>query len=224
MSGIGRRLVLLCAVVVAACESPAVPFDSGQYDYRLFVPGGGSRTFHWDLGAEVPVFINQPEVGSRPSLSDALDAAGSIWTPAALFGEVTLRQTTNLDEAVAVLQWKDTEPILSTPPGCSGSSTGAAFTRGCLNEGADSLRTWLRRDGVPSQVIFSVFVENQPDLDAELLQLLVTHEAGHVLGILNHSNDQDDLMWGGVLRTSEPSLADRQTLRSLYQAPVDLLY
>jgi hypothetical protein len=223
VNAIGRWLVLLCAMVVAGCESPAVPFDSGQYDYRLLVPGGGSRTFHWDLGADVPVYIDS-EVAGRPSLSDALDAAGSIWTPAALFGEVRLRQTTNLDEAVAVLQWKDAEPILSTPPGCSGSSTGAAFTRGCLNEGADSLRTWLRRDGGPSQVIFTVFVENRPDLDADLLRLLVTHEAGHVLGILSHSNDQDDLMWGGILSTDQPSLADRQTLRSLYQAPVDLLY
>jgi predicted Zn-dependent protease len=102
--------------------------------------------------------------------------------------------------------------------------TGAASTVGCLNETADSLRTWRRRDGGPSQVLFSVFVKVRPDLDDELLERVVAHEAGHVLGILAHSLDARDLMWAGDLSSASPSGADRQTLRSLYQAPVDLSY
>ena len=220
----GLAVAVVAACSLAACESPSVPFHPGQYDYRLFVAGAGARTFHWGRGTEVPIFVNPDNGQSRASLDRALDAAAGIWTRAATFGEVRVRRTTSLDDAVAVLQWKDAEPVLSTPPDCSGASTGAAFTRGCINPSADSLRTWLRRDGGDSRVLFSVFVEQRPDLDDALLELLVVHEVGHVLGILNHSNDRGDLMWGGVLEVDAPSGADRQTLRTLYQASVDLAY
>jgi hypothetical protein len=209
------------------CETPSVPFDEGQYDFRLNVstPAGSFvRTFHWGPGAEVAVFVNSASAEGRPSLATALDRASETWTRAALFSEVRVRQTTDLGEAMAVLQWADAEPVLSTPPGCTGPVTGAASTVGCLNETADSLRTWRRRDGGPSQVLFSVFVKVRPDLDDELLERVVAHEAGHVLGILAHSLDARDLMWAGDLSSASPSGADRQTLRSLYQAPVDLSY
>ena len=128
----GWAVASALAISGLACESPSVPFDTGQYEFRLVVATGSPKTFHWGPGAEVPVYVNQPEVQGRPSLSVAMDVAGATWTRAAVFSEVRLRQTANLDEAVAVLQWKDTEPILSTPIGCTGPSTGAAFTRGCL--------------------------------------------------------------------------------------------
>lgn len=217
--------VCLLAVtgVVGACETPVVPFDAGQYEFRLAV-AGGARTFHWGPGADVPIYVNEPEVAGRPSLADAMDRATRTWSRAAVFAEVALRQTRSLDEAVAVLQWSDRDPVLSTPVGCTGPSTGAASTRGCLNEAGDSLRTWPRRDGGASRVRFNVVIEVRPDLDPELVGRLVTHEAGHVLGILNHSPNAGDLMWAGVLSAGALSAADRQTLRSLYQTPVDLAY
>jgi len=222
--GLAVGLALLSAL---ACETPSVPFDSGQYDFRLVVSATGGqlqRTFHWGAGADVPVFVNQPDVAGRPNMADALEQASAVWTRAAVFGEVRLRRTTNLDEAVAVLQWKDTEPILSTPVGCDGPGTGAASTRGCLNTAADSLITWPRRDQGPSRVLFSVIVETRPDIDTDLLELLVTHEMGHVMGILAHSTSSGDMMWGGIVATGELSDADRQTLRTLYQSTVDLAH
>ncbi len=225
MSRLPRILSMAAvALAMAGCESPAVPFDDGQYDFRLVVTGGAARTFHWGAGADVPVFVNPDRTEGRPSLASAMDGGGQRWTRAAVFSDVTLRRTTDLDEAVAVLQWKDAEPILSTPTGCQGPSTGAASTRGCLNEAGDSLVVWPRRDGGPSRVLFTVVVEVRPDLDDPLLELLVTHEGGHVLGILNHSLNQRDLMWGGILSTDQLTGADRQTLRTLYQSPVDLAY
>ena len=224
MRAVAAGLLLMS---VLACETPSVPFDFGQYDFRLVVGTTGGqlrRTFHWGAGADVPVFVNQPEVGGRPSMADALDRASDVWTRAAIFSEIRLRRTTNLDEAVAVLQWKDVEPILSTPVGCDGPGTGAASTRGCLNAAADSLITWPRRDQGPSNVLFNVIVQLRPDADDDLLELLVTHEMGHVMGILAHSTSADDLMWGGIVTTGELSGADRQTLRTLYQSPVDLAH
>ncbi len=220
-------LVLLSLGLSAGCETPSVPFDEGQYDFRLNVTtsaGSFVRTFHWGPGAEVPVFVNLSSTEGRPSLATALDRASDTWTRAAVFSEVRVRRTTDLGEAVAVLQWADAEPVLSTPPGCTGPVTGAASTVGCLNETADSLRTWRRRDGASSKVLFSVFVKVRPDFDDELLDRVVAHEAGHVLGILAHSLNGEDLMWAGDLASASPSGADRQALRSLYQSPVDLLY
>jgi len=214
----------LLLMSVLACETPSVPFDSGQYEFRL-LRVQPPRTFHWGAGADVPVFVNQPEVASRPNMADALDQGATVWTRAAVFGEVRLRRTTNLDEAVAVLQWKDVEPILSTPVGCDGPGIGAASTSFCLNLPAnDSLITWPRRDQGPSNVLFNVIVEIRPDMDADLLELLVTHEMGHVMGILAHSNSSGDLMWAGIVDTDGLSGADRQTLRTLYQSTVDLAH
>jgi hypothetical protein len=229
MKGASLRILLICGVAVSApaCETSTVPFDTGQYDFRLAVAGAGGvqfRTFHWDLGSDVPVFINEPDVSGRPSMTPALDTAAVRWTRAAVFGEVRLRPTTDLAEAVAVLQWRDTEPILSTPVGCTGPGGGAASTTGCLNETSDSLVVWPRRDLEPSQVVFSVVVQNQPAMTDTLLAQIVTHEMGHVLGILAHSPTPGDLMFGGFLTVDDLTSADQQTLRTLYQSPVDLAY
>jgi len=67
-------------------------------------------------------------------------------------------------------------------------------------------------------------VETRPDIDTDLLELLVTHEMGHVMGILAHSTSSGDMMWGGIVATGELSDADRQTLRTLYQSTVDLAH
>ncbi len=80
------------------CETPSVPFDEGQYDFRLNVstPAGSFvRTFHWGPGAEVAVFVNSASAEGRPSLATALDRASETWTRAALFSEVRVRQTTD---------------------------------------------------------------------------------------------------------------------------------
>ncbi len=222
-----RALVLAPGLLLAAgCDAPAVPVVPGPYDFRLQVtlPDGTAqdRVFHWPRGATVPVYIPRSDVAGRPPLRPALARAVELWNRTAVFGEVTLEETDDLSRARAVLAWEDIEPVLSTPVSCVGPTTGAASTRGCLSADVTRLEAWPRRDGGPSRVLFRVEVRPVFGIDEALLARLVAHEIGHVLGILRHSPDLEDLMSGGQFSTDRPTARDRATLRSLYQTPVDM--
>lgn len=214
---------MACATLALACESPTLPGLPLPYDFRLAVYGAEgpprARTFHWERGAVVPVYLGD-EPGGAADLRRAFQRAARAWRAAAVFGEVRLRETTDLDEARAVLRWHDAPGVLSTPMGCIGPVTGAASTLGCLNDPRDALRNWPRRDGGASQVVYRVVILRTGD--QELLERLVIHEMGHVLGILSHSPDPSDIMWAGPDLPAAPSARDRSTLRSLYMTPVDL--
>ncbi len=219
-----RVAALIAACAVGGCETPATPSVPDPYDFRLTVsqPDGPAAdlTFHWELGATVYVFLPEPEKSGRPSIRSAFVRAARVWTDAAVFGEVTLRETEELGSAGAVLGWRDGASVLSTPLNCLGPIAGAASTRGCLNDEQNALRSWPRRDGGQSGVLFRVVVE--PTADQAILDRLVIHEMGHVLGILRHSNQPEDVMSGGPLMTDRLSPRDLSTLRALYQTPVDL--
>lgn len=218
---------LLGAGLAGACETPTVPLEVDPYDFRLQVPAGMGqtsdvKTFHWPKGSSVDVILVGEALPNRPSLRTAFESAVRIWGVAAVFGEVALRETTDPGRALVILTWDDAEPRYSTPASCTGPTTGAAATRGCLTDDGQSLRVWARRDGGGSRALFRVTINRSLVVDAEFLQILVAHEMGHALGILSHSPDSGDLMWGGPLDAPDLSEADRVTLRSLYQAEVDL--
>lgn len=217
------RMAVVGAALVTACDSATIPALPVPYDFRLAIYGAdGSarqRTFHWHRGAVVPVYVDDEPAGAG-ALRQAFRRAVRAWRSAAVFGEVRLRETNDLGEARAVLRWHDAVGVLSTPMTCVGPVTGAASTLGCLNDPRDALRTWPRRDGEPSQVIYRVIIRRTDD--QELLNRLVIHEMGHVLGILSHSPDPSDIMWAGPDLPPAPTARDRSTLRSLYMTPVDL--
>ncbi len=210
-------------VFALACESPTLPGLPGPYDFRLVVHGADgradARTFRWERGETVPVYLGE-EPENAAGLRRAFLRAARAWRAVAVFGEVRLREAVDLDEARAVLRWHDAPGVLSVPVGCLGPVTGAASTLGCLNDSRRALRSWPRRDGEASRVIYRVVVRRTGD--QELLERLVLHEMGHVLGILSHSPDSSDVMWAGPDLPSAPSARDRSTLRSLYMTPVDL--
>ncbi len=222
-SQLARWVAVVCAALAIACDAPTIPALPGPYDFRLSVYGNDGRarvrTFHWDRGSVVPVFLAE-EAGGPGDLRQAFRRAARAWRVAAVFGEVRLREAVDLDEAHAVLRWHDAPGVLSTPADCVGPVTGAASTLGCLNHSRDALRSWPRRDGEVSQVFFRVVIRRTDD--QELLDRLVIHEMGHALGILSHSPDPSDIMWAGPDLPPEPSARDRSTLRSLYMTPVDL--
>lgn len=227
--GIRAAGVGLALLALAACDAPTLPLDQTAsagvserpYEFRLLVPVnlGDSiryRTFHWPLGSTVRVLVLE-EVEGRPSLGEALREGMRRWNRAAVFNEFILRETTDPTRADAVLMWDDSEPIYSSPTGCTGPTTGAASTRGCLTSGNDSLRVWPLRDQRPSRLLFRVQINRAAELDQDAMEVFVTHELGHVVGVLSHSTLDEDLMWSGRRESPALSERDRITLRSLYQ-------
>lgn len=231
LAALGLGLGLL---VLAGCEAPTLPLDQTPsaeeserpYDFRLLVPvdvvdSAQHRTYHWPLGSTVRILVRE-EMEGRPSLGQALNEGIRRWNRAALFGEFTLSATSDPSRADAVLRWDDSEALYSSPPGCTGPTTGAAGIRGCITAEGDSLSVWPLRDQSPSRLVFRVTINRAVGLTQQEVDVFVTHELGHVVGILSHSDRREDLMWGGPRESVELSDRDRLTLRSLYQTEPDL--
>lgn len=230
LAGVARGAAVGAVLVgLTACDAPTLPLNESPsagpaerpYDFRLPVTATaedstGHRTFHWPLGTEVRILV-LGEIEGRPLLRPALDRGLGRWNRAAVFGEFRLSATSEPTRADAVLMWDDAEPIYSSPAGCTGPTSGAAGTRGCLTPGQDSLQVWPLRNGDSSRLLFRVTINRAAQLDQETVDVLVAHELGHVVGILNHSSFSGDLMWSGRPQSSALSERDRLTLRSLYQ-------
>ncbi|MBI4520647.1 MAG: matrixin family metalloprotease [Gemmatimonadetes bacterium] len=153
-------LACVSAVMVGACEAPALPLgpDAADlpYEFRLIrsartpeVGTGDTLVFHWGPGAAVSVFVSEPADASpraslrvreapdaaRPSLKKALQHAATLWNAAAVFGEVRLLEAVDPSAARAVLAWADLPTLVRAPEGCTGPlTTGATSTQGCLAE------------------------------------------------------------------------------------------
>ncbi|MBI4538777.1 MAG: hypothetical protein HY704_04615 [Gemmatimonadetes bacterium] len=238
-----ERLCGLAAILLApGCETPTLPLSPSEadlpYDFRLLLPvavgdsaAADMFTFHWGLGATVPVLVMEASDPTRPSLAEALSDASAAWNRAAALGEVRLREAADPGRAGVLLVWADGPRAVRVPDDCVGPATsGAASTQGCIEEGRDEggapvkrLKRWPRADGDSTRIALVVTISSRPGTDAVRLRRLVTHEMGHALGILSHSPNPRDLMWSGLIPGDTLTRADRATLRALYHARRDLV-
>lgn len=238
----GLALLLAAAVVAGGCETPTYPRAGFGYEFRLVLPaeeGSDSLVFHWDPGRTVRVFIPEPEVGERPSLREAFVRAAGLWNRAAVFAEVRLEETPDLAGADVVLRWLDTPSPVIPPSRCGGPVIGgAAATVGCVARVVPDepvpacvdprgppvrLQRWTRADDREcSRVRLEVTLSTRSVDAPERVRRLVAHEMGHVVGIMNHSQESGDLMFGGLIETDSLTRRDRSTLSIVYQSPRSL--
>lgn len=206
-----KRLLLAGLVVLAGCESAVIPPEAGvaPYEYRLAVTP--PLVLRWPAGSVIRVYV----AGGDPTLGAALENGAAAWNRHALFGEYRLERTTDLGRADVVLRWS-TEVGTVDYTGCF-PSTPRAVTTFCAagDDLRDGLWVFPRVDGGPSRVRMLVSVLATESASAGVL---VAHELGHVLGIMRHSDDAQDLMYGQTLQVSSPSRRDVATVRALYQA------
>lgn len=216
------RSLLLVAVVVGACDSPTVPerLLTEVYDYRLLTPQ--PLVLRWPIGSTVRVYLEpHTDPAHTAALQSALDNGIAVWNAAALYGEVELAQTDQLEDADAVLIYSTVlQPVdvANCAPG-----GGLAYTTFCLDpQDGSRLAVFPIRTSGGGKVKFLVTVRTQATLDAESVRRLVAHELGHVLGIAQHSKRQTDLLYPGPITRAEPSPADRATLQVLYHTRADI--
>ncbi len=216
-----HRWLAVCAVLVA-CDSPTVPerLLTEVYDYRLLTPA--PLVLRWPIGTTVRVYL---EPNADPAHTAALEAGLAhgieVWNAAALYREVYLERTEDLQQADAVLVFANTlQPVdvSNCQPG-----GGLAFTTFCLDPQDNTrLAVFPLRNGGGGRVKFLVTVRNQTVVDAESVRELVAHELGHVLGIAQHSPRETDLLFGNTLTRDTPSPGDRATLHVLYHTRPDI--
>ncbi len=219
---LARLPLLFGLAVLAACDSPTVPerLLTEVYDYRLLTPE--PRVLRWPIGTTVRIYVAPDTDPARTAaLENGVESGMNVWNAAALYGEVHLERTTDLQNADAVVLFSSTVPPVSVSNCQPGG--GEAYTTFCLDAQDDThLAIFPLRDGPPGNVKFLVTVRSLATLDVESVRRLVSHELGHVLGIAQHSQRATDLMFATNLTRAEPSPADRATLQVLYHTRPDI--
>jgi hypothetical protein len=210
-------------LMLAACESATVPERDRTevYDFRLPIDQD-SLVMRWRNAFRIRVFINND---SSPALLATLRDAfrhGSIaWEDAVLFTDFRFAQVSTPEQADVILTWSGSSLPVETaqcPPG-----GGVAFTTFCVTPQRDRLVPFpLRAGTMISAVRFLVTISPTVGADAARVRSLITHELGHVLGIAQHSPNQDDLMFSNPLVRAEPNTRDRATIQLLYQTRPDI--
>ena len=208
-----RRVASLLAVVLlSACADLFSPTRPETYEYRDFqstaAGGTDTLTFHWSremLPVRVYVAENDP---LRPYTQLAI----ARWSGAFLYGEFRAVLVSDSSQADVIIENAFPpdgiflrDPLSAFAPGCSGATDRPIGHSYALPIHSN---------------IWSNTGSPVPGLDT-CYSITVTHELGHALGILNHSHNVGDVMYGAPILDGL-SDRDRQTIEKVYHTPANV--
>jgi len=200
-------LAVSAAVAAGGCSDISSPSRSNFYDWRLVV-GIDSLTFSWPQGTAVRVWV-QDTLNMPAHTQAGIDT----WKEQFLYGEfdaVLVADSAAADILVGV----------SIPPAAVRAIRLGSMAPECTGE-----TTFPPLVGFTIVLPFHIRVLPRT-LDPEgaatqaCLELTVTHELGHAMGLFKHSPDANDLMFTDPV--SGPTTRDRNTVQQLYHFEVDL--
>lgn len=231
---------LALALLAGACDRMLEPGVGAGYDFAL--PVGEAVVYRWPAGSTIGVYVAGGAGERGELLGDAFGDAARDWEAALSASQVQIRRASSLGEADVVLRWSDVEPPVDTT-GCEPRVVGRAATTFCWTPdrrgirvfpslddslvttaqegGPDEPARWVGASSGGVRMVITVLAEEARGV--ERVRQLVAHELGHMLGIGRHSSDPEDLMWEGALQVSRPTVADRATVRRLYETIPDVV-
>jgi predicted Zn-dependent protease len=171
--------------------------------------------FHWPVSS-LPVRFYAEPVGQLPQyVRDGVRA----WQRQFLYGEFRAAIVDDSGSADVIV-------VMDGDPPPEAPLTDDPLQRAC--EGLTLLpeRTADANGDVRFSAPLRVSVRWYPGADSTAVQnclaVVTTHEIGHALGLLRHSNDPLDLMYSD-LGVRAPSLRDQSTIQTLFHLPTDIL-
>jgi hypothetical protein len=215
------KRILAIMLAVAACEPTSIPEPVVGNVYPYELPTPELRVLRWPTGKVVNIFVvDHPDASRTEALRAALTHATEVWNTAVLLGEVQLRETRNITDADALLNFTGSVlPVDVT--NCQPAGSGA-FTTFCLTDDEEHLTVFPLVSGDASQIKFIVTVRTVIPMDTAEVTRFVAHELGHVLGLAQHSPLSTDLMHELAGIASRPTQRDRATLQALYHTAPEI--
>jgi hypothetical protein len=200
-----QAVACLCVALVLACDVTS-PDRSDSYGFRLLPE---NTVFRWPA-ERLPVRYFASPVGALP---DYVRSGLLAWESQFLYGEFDGEVTT--DSAGA-----DVRVVIEggTPPA-------ATLTNDPAVSACDGVTSATLADATHLAAPLVIRVRWFPSFAARdvanCLSRVTAHEIGHSMGLLQHSNDPADLMFG-VPAVRDPSARDRSTAELLYHTAPDL--
>ncbi|MGD9524710.1 MAG: hypothetical protein AB7N73_09060 [Gemmatimonadales bacterium] len=202
---------LLATVAVLGCSDLLPPPGVDPYEYRREIPienGSFSVAFHWPremLPLKIWIADTDP---LRPMLTRAI----ALWQTAFVYGEFRAQLVTE-PETADILVRNMVAPSLHRA-----SLRLESLARQCTGATDYVVDTERAEIVLPLEVyVWSRIGPTGEGLE-ECYEITVLHEMGHALGILNHSLDPRDLMFGDPT-VNGFSERDRATARAATHHP-----
>lgn len=205
----------LVLAAAAACAAPVAPRRAAGERYPFAYPTGLDSTgqvvdsiiFRWPQD-RMPLRV---WADPRGNMRDVVSWALGEWDAQLLYGEVTTTLVADSASADIQVRWLDSVPPAVAP------DTGPYKAGSCA--GDNVLPAVDSTNHLVSAVVDTIAIVPFAGATAARVQAcvrrVVLHELGHALGLLVHSPDSTDVMYGQALVT-EPTLRDRNTIEVLY--------
>ncbi|MGH7460627.1 MAG: matrixin family metalloprotease [Longimicrobiales bacterium] len=188
------------------------------YDFRLVI-GGDSLVLRWPNASRIRVYLNpatNPDLD--PLLSESFRVGSTAWENAALYGDYQFAHVGAPEQADVIITWSGAVLPVETGQCPQGYEESFAFTTFCVTPERDRLVPFPLSDSdMASRVRFLVTIRESSATNATRVRSLVVHELGHVLGIVRHSPNSQDLMFADPSTRQLPNTRDRVTVQVLYQ-------
>jgi predicted Zn-dependent protease len=207
--------LVLFAVACDASVIPPLP-AADAFEFRLDTQP--PLVVRWPTGSTVRVHVVDGGAAGPSALRDALAAGMAGWNAQGLSNEFALAEADDPASADVLLAWSDAALPVQTD-GCPRAG-GRATTTFCLD--GSRLYRFPLTTADNSRITMLVTIASLLATTPSVLDATVTHELGHVLGIMRHSDQADDLMWAGDLARGTPSTRDAATLKALYRTRADV--
>lgn len=212
-----RKTALALTLVLAACEGPTIPPSSANDIYPFHLETTPPSVLRWPSGSTIRVFITGG-AGERATVLEESFAEGAAqWNGTPWYGDYELVRVTSIAEADVLLRWSDEVPPVDFS-GCEPQISRAVTTFCLRDDDATRLHVFpVSGSAAPGSVRMIVSILTSEASRPDAVRRLVAHELGHVVGIAQHSPDNDDLMFGRELTRATLSRRDQATVRVLYR-------